>query len=176
MTTICESLGCDTVAKVRGLCNRCYERLRSAGRFRGVSVDKPTPEERFFVKVNAHGVCWEWTAFRNPEGYGMFGGGGDGGRTHLAHRWSYAYLVGEIPEGLTLDHLCRNRACVNPDHLEPVTHAENCRRGGLRKYCKRGHVFADDFYVDGNGKRHCRPCAKARDRERYQQKKQKKAS
>ena len=80
-----------------------------------------TAPGRFWPKVAESGDCWVWTAFRMPNGYGQFD-------KQYAHRWAYEHLRGEIPEGLELDHLCRVRHCVNPWHLEPVTHAENHRR------------------------------------------------
>jgi hypothetical protein len=73
--------------------------------------------------------CWIWTRYINPRGYGRLVRGGE----QLAHRVLYRFHRGEIPDGLDLDHLCRNRACVNPDHLEPVTIRENNRRGALTK-------------------------------------------
>jgi hypothetical protein len=79
-------------------------------------------DDRFWSKVDARGVCWEWTGWRDKDGYG---GCGDG----RAHRVAWTKLVGPVPEGLVLDHLCRNPPCVNPDHLEPVTPKVNTARG-----------------------------------------------
>lgn len=89
---------------------------------------RKTVEERFWGKVNknAPNGCWEWTAGLFSNGYGQFW---SSGRIVGAHRWAYEALVGPIPEGLELDHLCRNIKCVNPTHLEPVTSKENTLRG-----------------------------------------------
>ncbi len=75
-----------------------------------------------YVEIQPDG-CWVWTGYLSP--YGKFG---VSGRRPVAHRWSYEYHVGPIPDGLTIDHLCRNPSCVRPDHLEPVTLQENMRR------------------------------------------------
>lgn len=89
-------------------------------------------------KVQRDGDCWTWTGAINSSGYGSVGNGH--GSSSLAHRVSYEFAVGPIPDGLTIDHLCRNTRCVNPDDLEPVTSAENARRSHVRLgYCPSGH-------------------------------------
>jgi hypothetical protein len=129
----------------------------------------------FWKKVRQDGECWTWTACLNKFGYGWFNSCGEV-TTQFAHRIAWIELRGPIPEGLELDHLCRNRACVNPDHLEPVPHGENVRRGDLseaaRKWngdkaeCLRGHPLNDEAnaYVDARGRRNCRACAALRAR------------
>jgi len=82
--------------------------------------------EKFWSRVDLSRDCWEWSASRNAQGYGQFA---MNGKTRSAYRVSYEWLVGGIPDGLEIDHLCRNPSCVNPSHLEAVTHTENVRRG-----------------------------------------------
>src|SRR3990172_7293894 len=82
-----------------------------------------SPDVRFWCKVRAlDNGCWEWTGYLQPNGYGRLN---VGSRMTLAHRWAYERLIGPIPRGLQSDHLCRNRACVNPLHIEPTTAREN---------------------------------------------------
>lgn len=107
--------------------------------------------------------CWVWQRFINPGGYGMLK---IDGRTKVAHRDSYERLVGPIPEGLELDHLCRVRACVNPDHLEPVTGRVNILRGegqgakhARKTHCVHGHPLSgDNIWVSPQGWRRCLTC------------------
>jgi hypothetical protein len=126
-----------------------------------------TPAEvaRFWSKVEKQpDGCWVWLASRNPWGYGHFA---HRRVIRSAHRCAYEIAVGPIPDGLTIDHLCRNPACVNPAHLEPVTMTENLRRGmspsaihARQTHCIHGHPFdASNTYVTGTSKRRtCRTC------------------
>jgi hypothetical protein len=99
---------------------------------------KKPAEQRFMEKVRADGECLVWTDVLHRRGYGSFSADG---RLWKAHRWAYERWVGPIPGGLTIDHLCCNKACVRIDHLEPVTNAENTRRAKERRAnrCRRGH-------------------------------------
>ena len=118
--------------------------------YRGENAWKnKTDVEKFYslVCVNDDG-CWEWGGSRHFLGYGEFRWAGRKGK---AHRFAYEWFVGAIPTGLELDHLCRERSCVNPDHLEAVTHRENVLRGEglaakniLKTHCPRGHPYLGD--------------------------------
>lgn len=171
----CSIEGCSKASYVRGWCCAHYTRWKRYGDPLRLKP-RPTVEDRFWAKVDKRGSdeCWQWTAVRSWGGYGLF----NDGRAHChAHRFAYELLVGPIPEGKQLDHLCRNRTCVNPAHLEPVTQQENIRRGDCGKHtrekthCPQGHPYAgDNLYVTPDGRRECRQCRRAA-QERFHRKK-----
>lgn len=169
MTSVCCIDGCERKrVSRRGWCHTHYEHWRLYGE---PISRRPTLEERFWDKVNkdAPSGCWEWTV-ATVYGYGRFG---IAGRAMSAHRVAYELLVGPIPEGLQLDHLCRNPACVNPGHLEPVTGRENVLRGdtfaarqAAITHCPAGHEYDEaNTRVDAKRCRHCRACQRERARE-----------
>lgn len=131
---------------------------------------KTDPVPRFLSKVSADGNgCWRWRAgIAKKTGYAVFW---INGKQSLAHRYSYSQFVGPIPQGLTIDHLCRVRDCVNPAHLEAVTMRENTLRGltitaanAQKTLCKRGHPFTRR--EKKSGARVCGTCKRAGQRAR----------
>jgi HNH endonuclease len=121
--------------------------------------------DRFWSKVQRTDTCWLWTAARTHGGYGQFGLAR--GKAVRAHRLAYELTIGPIPDGLELDHLCRVRNCVNPAHLEPVTHAENMRRAVSAwaiTHCPAGHEYTPDNIVRSHPGLVCRTCHNARNR------------
>jgi len=166
-TRNCRFDGCTKPARPLGLCNGHYEQKRS-GRSMLPLVGKAIPKiVRFWEKVDRRDAlgCWTWLGANNGNGWGRFHNGD--GRMIPAHRFSYELLVGTVPDGYELDHLCRNRSCVNPLHLEPVTHRENMRRGegvastnAKKTHCIHGHPFTPDNtrINKATGHRVCRSC------------------
>ena len=134
----------------------------------------PPASVRFWEKVwrEHESGCWLWQGTLAANGYGVLR---VDGKNVKAHRFSYELLRGPIPEGATIDHLCRVRSCVNPDHLEAVSFAENCLRGeGLpaqnfrKTHCQRGHEFTpENTSVDRYGHRECITCRRERARAKY---------
>jgi hypothetical protein len=125
------------------------------------------------ARISQNGPCWEWTRCVDKCGYGIVA---IKRRTFLAHRVSYQIFNGPIPEGMTIDHLCRKRKCVNPDHLEPVTLKENILRGNgpcainaRKTHCNKGHEFTENNIVWGKSgnsiTRNCKTCFDHKKRE-----------
>lgn len=124
------------------------------------------------IVVDANG-CWNYTGSRTAGGYGMIR---ERRRPIYVHRLMYEALVGPIPEGLQIDHLCRNRACCRPSHLEPVTNAVNGLRGeslpaqnARKTHCPQGHPYDEANTLQGRSRRgrHCRTCNRERGRASY---------
>ena len=139
-----------------------------------------TPDvlDRFWPKVKPAddgSGCLIWTGCHGGQGYGWLR---VDGRAHPAHRLAYEHFIGPIPEGLTIDHLCRNRLCVNWQHLEAVTRGENVLRGigfaainKAKTHCPAGHEYTPEntFRDKGTGWRKCRTCGNIRSREARRQ-------
>lgn len=169
----CSIDGCERPTEARGWCELHYTRFRRYGDpLGGVRLGKTTPlEARFWAKVDKSGLggCWLWTAQITASGYGGFWTG----KPDFAHRYAYQLLVGPIPAGRQLDHLCRVRHCVNPAHLEPVTGRENTLRGegisatnARKTRCKYGHPFDAENTYTYRGSRICKTCMAERLRRR----------
>lgn len=167
----------------RGMCRKHYEReikfgspLGGVGRPHGIPL-----AERFWSMVVKTDTCWTWGGAWNPEsGYGSFGARVEGKSVRkMAHRWAHELAIGPIPEGLQVDHLCSNRLCVRPDHLEAVTPRENTLRAldspagknAQKTHCLRGHPLSGkNVYVPPKkpNSRYCKTCRDARSRRRVQ--------
>lgn len=131
-------------------------------------------EQKFWQSVDKSGECWLWTRSKIWNGYGQVRWGST---MRPVHRVAYELLVGTIPEGFQLDHLCGVRDCVNPAHLEPVTQQENIRRSAANwnhsTTCKRGHNITNPeniYTVPSTGKRQCRECIRFNQREKTRRK------
>ena len=129
-----------------------------------MSPRKQGPVEDYYMPEPMSG-CWIWLGGLGKAGYGM---AWDGRRMVGAHRLVYVLLVGQVPDGTELDHLCRNPSCVNPAHLEPVTHHENMMRGknlgpvnAAKTHCPQGHHYSQaNTYFTTKGHRACRECGR----------------
>ena len=175
--------GCDNPAPLHRSTDRRYGAVKGQPTRYIKGHNRPFPAgnkltyrpaaERFREKISVtdlfplapeYGPCWEWTGCHNSQGYGMFW---DGKRKGTAHAFSYQLFKGPIPEGLEIDHLCRNRNCSQPKHLEAVSRSENNRRGLLgvlraQTHCKNGHLYDPaNTRLDGRGHRVCRACHRA---------------
>lgn len=145
------------------------KRDAKTGKFLKTPLDLSELRDRLLAKVTKKD-CWHWNGALN-KGYGKIS---VNNKAKEAHRIAYELFVGQIPEGMVIDHLCRNTRCVNPEHLEPVSHSENVRRGNSGKYwaekthCPQEHEYTEsNTYIDRKGSRNCRECKNMRRRKDY---------
>lgn len=170
---ICSFPECGRSHNARGLCNSHGVMQRKGEPLRPIQPRTgpiaKDDQERFAAKVRSQpNGCIEWVGGKTSGGYGVFSDttGHASHRKVMAHRWSYETARGPIPHGYDIDHLCRNRACVNPNHLEPVTRQENIRRATrLKQNCPAGHPYSEEntYIRPGTSHRRCRTCSRARD-------------
>jgi hypothetical protein len=175
---ICSIGDCERPHHAKGLCNVHYLRSKQFGRTE--LLRRRSVQERFWSNVENQGDdCWAWLGvLSQTTGYGLWHRRVDGNLITVgAHRFAYEETIGEIPPGLVIDHLCRNRQCVNPHHLEPVSQRENTLRGvgpsaenARKTHCKRGHKFTPENTYLKPGKygpqRICRICTREAARRR----------
>ena len=169
MRSHCTIPHCQAPNRAHGLCQKHHWRWRKYGN--PLITSRPlwgfSLTDRFWAKVTKTPTCWLWTGAKSRGGYGAFNSGNN--KIIPAHRFAYELLVGPISQGLTLDHLCRTPACVNPAHLEPVTMQINTLRGispsakaAAKTHCPQGHPYdLLNTYNQRDGGRVCRACHKA---------------
>jgi HNH endonuclease len=178
----CTIDACDKAFYSRGWCLRHYKRWKRHGDPRGgyqrvfIRGDDDT---RFWSKVAEGespacaphlGRCWVWQTNKDGKGYGVFMVSLSSHKqaARRAHRWAYEAMVDKIPDGLVIDHLCRNTSCVNPGHLEPVTPKTNIQRGETsawqraKTHCPHDHAYTLANTGYDRGSRYCRTCVKIR--------------
>lgn len=164
----CAVEGCGRRVPSSRVCGMHRERMRLTGTY--ADPYRPTREEALWARVEKSDSCWHWTGSINHQGYGVFTF--DDTQSY-AHRSVYELVVGPIPDGYVLDHVCHSvdtscvegsdcphRRCCNPGHLEPVTAGTNCERAAARRLtCRRGHPWVQaNIYIRRNGSRGCRAC------------------
>lgn len=175
----CSVEGCENAMRSNGLCPKHRHSLKRHGD--PLAAESGPLRDNIWRRVDASGDCWQWTGDKNTNKYGLSYGIVRTSKTErmVAHKFIYLQLVGEMPEGLQLDHLCRNTLCVNPDHLEPVTALINVRRcpwnaadmNRVKTHCKRGHEYSPENTRVRDGSRQCVQCHRLAARRRYQARK-----
>lgn len=176
----CAVDACGRKRHARGLCKMHYKRLAATGPLDPLPLPYSQGNvDGFWGRVNRDADCWEWKGSKTAAGYGNLRL--PGGRNGYAHRVAYELTCGPIPEGKVLDHLCRNRGCVNPEHLEPVDQYENVMRGATpygphRPTCRAGHDITkpENVYTRPSGSSLCRVCARAQENKRREARRAKK--
>lgn len=185
MAATCSVANCNKSVLARGWCTAHYHRWLKHG---DVQADIPIRTKVPLIdllmrRIDKNGAdgCWVWTGSITKWGYGAYRPARALGLSDVAHRTVYQVLVGPIPEGLVLDHLCRNKRCVNPDHLEPVTDRVNQLRApnsvlsralgnAAKTHCKHGHEFTLENTYEHGGSRYCRACNRDAQRRQAQRK------
>lgn len=166
----CAVGGCVKTVQARGLCAMHYARALRAER--GIAAPEKNrvgvdPLTKIIARCEI-GLCWSWQRGQSSSGYGVVA---YGGRNHYTHRAMWELLIGPIPAGMEIDHLCKNKLCCNPEHLEPVTPRVNKLRSGSpsgrharREVCDQGHPFSEENTVIRHGYRTCRTCTRDKSR------------
>lgn len=169
---LCSVGGCARTASARGWCHTHYMRWRRNGTVEDNQLTHGPLAERLWRWVDKSDGCWTWTG-ASSRGYGRIDSGPPEHRSLRAHRVAYELLVGPIPTGMVLDHLCRNTLCVRPTHLEPVTSYVNVVARGTgpnsinrppREHCFRGHALTPEntYTLPGTRQQTCRACRRER--------------
>lgn len=167
----CTFPGCDRKPIARGLCGAHYKQQRDGKPLGPLRTEAPAA--RLDSLIEKSDGCWLWLGDHDARGYGRIT---HKGKARKAHRVVYEAVAGPIPDGLVLDHLCRNHGCVNPAHLEPVTNRTNVVERGhtvtaanaAKTHCRQGHEYTPENTATqrGGSKRVCRTCESARNRTR----------
>lgn len=168
---VCAIEECERPQMARGWCQPHWKRWRKYGDPRTLYMPRSL-WERIERWTDRSGGCWVWTHWLDQDGYAH--ASYEGKRVRV-HRWSWEQVNGPVPPGLELDHLCRTRGCVRPDHLQAVSHRENMMRGvapsavnAKKTQCKHGHPFSgENLILQIDGRRSCRTCTNRRARTRY---------